>query len=40
MLVGVPRVAEVEGGVAARCDDGTVVQAGADTLVVTLEEAH
>jgi alpha-D-xyloside xylohydrolase len=39
MLVGIPRVAAVEGGTASRCDHGTVVQAGADTLVITLEEA-
>ncbi|HEU5158693.1 MAG TPA: alpha-xylosidase [Streptosporangiaceae bacterium] len=40
MLVGISRVAAVEGGTASGCDHGTVVQASADTLVVTLEEAR
>ena len=39
LLVGIPRIADVQGGTASRCDDGTVVKAGADTLVITLEEA-
>jgi alpha-D-xyloside xylohydrolase len=39
MLVGVPSVAAVAGGEASGCEHGTVVQAGGDTLVITLEEA-
>jgi alpha-D-xyloside xylohydrolase len=40
MLVGIPRIVAVEGGTASECDHGTVVQAGADALVITLEEAQ
>jgi hypothetical protein len=40
MLADGSAVATVGGLEAAECEHGTVVQAGVDTLVITLEEAQ
>ncbi|HEY7484077.1 MAG TPA: alpha-xylosidase [Streptosporangiaceae bacterium] len=40
MLVGIPSISSIEGGTATRCEHGAIVQASADTLIITLEETQ